>query len=308
MLKKLTRRTAHVATLALGLLAANVMANPHASGADALPVAGSASEVFIEIEPFGWGATDIDTLQGLLREVHAIYANARVSAGPARFHVAPTHDGPIVLRDRGPETTYQVRLSARDGRWYQFAYQYAHELCHVYANFSLRHMSQSRTNNELQWFEESLCEAASLYSLRRLAERWADPGHPWHPSAALFKRYERLLREAPHRQLPDGESLAQWYEAHAHSLGTDPYQRQKNEVVANHLLTLFEAAPGSIASMAYLSRCEGGATGDFEALLKAWHAACPDQHRQMIEETMALFGMTPPAAIETLPDQSITSQ
>ena len=74
---------------------------------------------------------------------------------------------PRTLFDRRP---YEIRLTAWGNGWPQYAYQFAHELCHVMTNFD--RVKEHRH----KWFEESLCELASLFVLYRLAKAWAaDP-------------------------------------------------------------------------------------------------------------------------------------
>ena len=61
---------------------------------------------------------------------------------------------------------YEIRT--RDTYWRQYACQFSRELCHVMTGFGRfkRHRHK--------WFEESLCEAASLFVLHRLTEVWAE--------------------------------------------------------------------------------------------------------------------------------------
>ena len=58
-----------------------------------------------------------------------------------------------------------VVLNTEGARWSQWIYQSAHEICH--------HLTDGNMSGSLrgcQWFEETLCEAASLFCLSRLAD------------------------------------------------------------------------------------------------------------------------------------------
>src|SRR3954451_8995327 len=60
-----------------------------------------------------------------------------------------------------------IGLTAQDTHWAQYSFQFAHELCHVlvnYSNSSGRLVRCPRYAN--LWLEESLCETASLFTLR----------------------------------------------------------------------------------------------------------------------------------------------
>ncbi|MBS0356380.1 MAG: hypothetical protein JSR83_21040 [Proteobacteria bacterium] len=60
-----------------------------------------------------------------------------------------------------------------------------------------------------QWFEETLCQTASLFTLKRLAQRWEStpPGPEWVGEAATLRRCFELLISEGHRQLPPNVPL-----------------------------------------------------------------------------------------------------
>ena len=74
-------------------------------------------------------------------------------------------------------------------------------------------MSGDVVARDHQWFEEALCEAVSLFTLKQLASSWEhSPPYPhWKDYAPAFREYaERLLGEK-HRRLPLDKSVAEWY-------------------------------------------------------------------------------------------------
>ena len=78
---------------------------------------------------------------------------------------------------------YQILLSSNaKSRFYcQVAYQFAHELCHIYCD--------PRIFNR---FIESICELSSLYFLEYLSNKWGiDPPYPhWKSYAQNFATYK----------------------------------------------------------------------------------------------------------------------
>ena len=70
---------------------------------------------------------------------------------------------PITLFQRNPQGEIVVKLNTGKTFWSQYAYQIAHEICHVHCSFR-------EGPRENLWFEESICETASLFCLRAMAK------------------------------------------------------------------------------------------------------------------------------------------
>ena len=69
----------------------------------------------------------------------------------------------------------------RDRQQNQYAYQFAHEFCHVLSGY------EGLEGNPNNWFHETICELASVFTLRRMAERW--PTHPPYPNWAGYSKH-----------------------------------------------------------------------------------------------------------------------
>lgn len=81
----------------------------------------------------------------------------------------------MILFEKSPTGATIIQLSAIDNAWEKFTFQFAHELCHYTCHFERRRGSV----NQNAWFEESLCEAASLFVLRAMAATWShSPPYP----------------------------------------------------------------------------------------------------------------------------------
>ncbi|MCP6756902.1 hypothetical protein NL533_35270, partial [Klebsiella pneumoniae] len=67
-----------------------------------------------------------------------------------------------------------LKLDTSNTFWSQYAYQFAHEFCHVLCGYR-------EDDPGTQWFEETLCETASLFVLRAMAREWktAPPYPHW---------------------------------------------------------------------------------------------------------------------------------
>jgi hypothetical protein len=192
--------------------------------------------------------------------------------------------GPITLFKRAPDGAIIIKLNTRDTYWAQYAFQFGHELCHVLCRFD----EGDRGN---LWFEESICEVASLYVLHSMAAEWqTKPPYPnWKSFAPKLAEYaDKRLAE---RKLPQGTSLAAWYRAEAAALRADPVNRDRNRMVAGALLPMFEKSPQHWAAVAYLNQQKPAGAQTFEAYLQNWHDRAPVEHRAFITAMAREFGI-----------------
>lgn len=250
----------------------------------------------IRVQKGGWGNAapeQIETLlQSVAREMLPFFPERRFNS----IVVSHSNETPIVLYQKGPKNEYQVFLCAQNNRWAQYAYEFGHEFCHILSNYD-RHTQMGK---EHRWFEETLCETASLYTLRSLAKKWetSPPFPEWQNYAPRLREYSEHFLNEPHRQLPGNTPLAAWFDQHKKDLRASPYLRQRNEVVANLLLPVFEQNPRNWAAIGYLNLQPSG--GTFEDYLNHWYEVVPESQKTVVESTMTLFGMTlGPAATVT---------
>ena len=117
--------------------------------------------------------------------------------------------------------------------------QVAHEICHVLSGYE--RMRGSRNS----WFHEVLCELASVFTLRRMAQGWpSSPPYPnWATYAAELSTYADKYLSREERRLPTTTTLSAWLLSEEDSLRQDCCQRDKNAVVAYTLLPIFESEP-----------------------------------------------------------------
>lgn len=257
--------------------------------------------VTVSVAPGNWGDADPADVQRVLTSVAQVFSAqfgelpAGRHAGGLRLRVVPRGTAPRVLFERGEAGEYLVHLSARDQRWYQYAYQFGHELCHVFSNFDHKAGGGEDHAAGNQWFEESLCETAALFTLRQLAIAWetAPPARKWLGYGPAFAAYADQLLAEPQRRLPTGQTLAQWFAENRSLLAADPYLRDKNALFATALLPLFEREPARWQTIAYLNADAGSAGKAFEAYLADWLTACPPQDRPLVRDTMEMLGIAP---------------
>jgi hypothetical protein len=255
------------------------------------PVPVSGSRPSIDVRDGGWGSAEREDIEAVLQSV----AGALIAHLPGRrldpIIVRHTNQYPVVVYDRGPRNEYQVYLTATDRRWGQYVYQFAHELTHILSNYERRQSVQVENHN--QWFEETLCEVASLWALRRLATDWqaAPPSPRFAGHAPELVVYADEFLHQPHRRLPAGMSPADFMRKHETLLRREPYLRQHNELVANLLLPMFEEDPRIWEAVGYLNLADRGT--DFWEYMRFWYADAPDGDKDIIRQVMALLGVEP---------------
>ena len=125
----------------------------------------------LEVEPSGWGEAIPSNIEVLLTDI-ASHLN-QLLAEPVLDHIKVV---PVSGPDTVPKTLYRYSACGpspfsslpRNRKWSQLAYQFSHEFCHVLSNY------ERLRDNPNNWFHEALCELASVFTLRRMAERLAD--------------------------------------------------------------------------------------------------------------------------------------
>ncbi len=243
----------------------------------------------IDVRGDGWGSANRESIETLLYSV----ADELLSRLPANLAVpvvvAHTNRSPAVLYERGPAGEYQVQLHASGENWHLYVYEFAHELCHILSSFDENSGPQDTRYN--QWFEETLCETASLFALKNLAARWesSPPAPRWSEAAKKLRRFFDHLVSEGHRQLPLDTPLTAWLQENEEQLRKDPYLRKKNEVVANLLLPLFRDDPQDWAALRYLNLYAADARNSLRDYLVRWYRNAPLEHKRFVAGILAMF-------------------
>ena len=204
--------------------------------------------------------------------------------------------GPITLFERGPAGEYRVRLNTGDRLWAQHAFQFSHEFCHILCGYRAG-------PNRNKWFEESMCELASLFALRQMSESWktAPPYPNWKDySGALASYADDRMKNS---KLPPGETLADWYLAHEDQLALDAVNRDFNLVVAGALLPMFERQPQRWESGEFLNGTGPIEAQSFAVYLNDWHQRCPPRLQAGVVEIAQQFEITIPVESNPVRDQ-----
>ena len=195
--------------------------------------------------------------------------------------------GPIVYYKRGREGQYRVKLDTGNTYWSQYAFQFSHEFCHIMC----RYKDADKSN---LWFEETLCETASLYALRAMSETWAH-----RPPYSNWKDYRHSLRKYAQERIDEHRidkttSLADWYREHADHLRTHSTDRPKNTAVAIEILPLFERQPKYWAAVSFINQGRTKDPQDFKTYLNNWRSHCPEEYKPLVTQILNQFELRGP--------------
>ena len=161
---------------------------------------------------------------------------------------------------------YQIFLTAQDNYWCQYVYQFSHELCHILTNFDLQ------KEHRHKWFEESLCELASLFVLHRMAKDWVDNPPPCISGATKFAPHYRKYAENVEAKFVISNSLdySNWLDANIQILESCSTKRELNGVVAVALLPYFWDDPSLWRDCGWLNQWNSSADKTVFDYLNSW--------------------------------------
>ena len=210
------------------------------------------------------------------------------------FEVFLSPDYPIAAFDHRANGRIAIGVTTTGTYWSQYAFQFSHEFAHALAghanDWRKPWIREKRANH---WLEESICETASLFALRAMAESWrTHPPYPnWRDYAQSLRNYaDDRLRETE-RTLPADANFIRWLAANESSMRSNSVQREKNNVVARHLLPVFERTPSGWEAVTFLNlgkRRDPNLT--LSQHLADWREAAPPKHRAFIEEVARTLG------------------
>lgn len=232
----------------------------------------------IKINPLCWGGAEVTDIQKVLDSVVNIMDSYFESSIDNDITVRYDQiHGPRVLNARGGNGEYQVLLSSKDRYWAQYSYQFSHEYCHIRTNYI-------GGNAKTKWFEETICELASLFTLRRMSEVWktSPPYENWRDYSSALYNYaeERIISED--RNLPEGIEFLDWFKANMGALERDEYMREANAIIAIKLLPIFEVNTKLWLAVTYLNTWIITDTDDIYQLFDNWLCSVPNELKSAV--------------------------
>ena len=177
-----------------------------------------------------------------------------------------------------------IYLTTQDLYWSQYSYQFSHELCHhiIDTDFPPK-------NDKFGWFEESLCELASLYTLNKMSITWQT-----NPPYSNWKNYSGSLKDYVTNKLVDPENnivkpFNEWLSDNLPELYKDRCKRSKNQIIAIKLLPIFTDKPDLWQSIQYIKEIVITNQMTLEQYLFAWKKLIPLNLHSNFDNIIELF-------------------
>lgn len=222
------------------------------------------AEAVVTVVNGNWGLTSLSAVRAVLLSAYGVLVRSFGAAPEAAIHVSSwDRDYPYTVYDKRP---YQVFLSARDTYWSQYVCQFSHELCHILTNFD------SCKKHKHKWFEESLCELASLHVLRSLATVWKEHPPPGVYGASAFAKHHLSYAEEVERKttIPYQSDLPVWLNGNIDRLEKNSTCRELNRIVAVSLQSSFRKNPALWRDCGWLNRWDIRKDSTFSEYLNSW--------------------------------------
>jgi hypothetical protein len=277
-----------VTKLAVGLLCLSLVSTVSAIGRSR---ASEFRPISTRVQAGGFGRASVADITAVLQS----------AAGELFRYWPPTHlpridvyhrtDHPQTASRRADGNRIAIGLTARDNHWAQYSFQFAHEFCHALINYSNDDREPARNRQYANlWLEESLCETASLFTLRALGRSWliAPPYAASRDYAPWFSAYAEERLALPEHRLPAGTSFAVWFRANEPALRQDPIGRDRNTIVAAQLLPIFEKEPRGWGALAFFRRA-ANPKQSLSRHFARWRSSCPSELQHFVAKLAAVF-------------------
>jgi len=168
-----------------------------------------------------------------------------------------------------------VDIGERD--WSKLAYQFGHELGHVFAN---SWQADAKPATPCQWLEEAMVEAFSLRGLGRLATEWKENPPFAGDNAfgdAIAKYAQNIVGDCS--TLADSQGLtrdaAAWFADHRSEIempGLNPFARAMSLTI----LTEYDQVPDCVEALGALNRWPGRSGIPLNEYLQRWTQSCAE--------------------------------
>jgi hypothetical protein len=208
---------------------------------------------------------------GRMREVCLTGVRLLSDQQPKRVRIDHHSSGPpaIWLHDKPAQTAWIiVDIGAR--AWCQLAYQFGHELGHVFCN---SWGPEAKPAPPCQWLEEAMAEAFSIRALALLADSWErEPPFPGDaPYASSIRRYRQDLIENYKKSAPPGPDIATCYRSHCRD-----FTQGKGDPMVLAVLAELEKDKACVEDMGAVNRWPQRSALPLEEYLSSWLTSCAE--------------------------------
>ena len=186
------------------------------------------------------------------------------------FDSNPRYPVEVYFRSQGPKVdlvsgVHRVGISAQQTFWMRYAYEFSHEIGHVLTNW------QDLEEYRFSWFNETMCELASLYVISSFAESGL--------YGFSYEQWMNYLNDIKVRYTSDrwtnyriGEDsrTGSWFPRFQSEMERNNLIRELNAAIAFELLPYFVDRPELWQGVAYINQWDTSRNRDFREYLSSW--------------------------------------
>ena len=242
----------------------------------------------IQVIRGSWGKVTISEIQKVLDLTAKQLFPSTQKRNWNSILVMQSKTGPMVLFERGQMGEYIVYLDTNGRYWCQYVFQFAHEIGHIICGYH-------KKNQKHLWFEETICEVASLFALQSMGKGWKDaPPFPNLKSYAdEFNKYAR--KRMNKNSFFEPSKFHHWFLQNKYDLVKNPVDRSMNRKMATVLLSYFTNDSFSWSACLHLNKAKNYNTDDFDQYLSNWKESCPlTGQKEFVQKISKLFGILLP--------------
>jgi hypothetical protein len=226
-----------------------------------------------------WGASpprDVAHVLARMREACLAGPKLLSDRQPGKLRVDNHTEGPpaVWLHERPADTAWII-VDVAPLAWSQLAYQFGHELGHVFCN---SWQTDAKPGPPSQWLEEAIVEAFSIRGLGRLAASWeSDPPFSGDAGyAASLRKYRGDLIDgyAKATELAPGADLEAWFRAYRIPLERGQAEPEGPAVLS--ILTLLESDPACVEDLGAANRWPARTAAPIKDYLACWQTSCAE--------------------------------
>ena len=198
-------------------------------------------------------------------------------------------DGPVAYYRSffgGDPDEYKIGLTVTGTYWSQFSYQFAHEFCHIMQNHD-----EITKNNPNDWFQEAICELATLWVIRRMGETWENraPYPNWVGYRHALKNYANNLksRDVVQYEGTGAEWLTEWEDRlRKDESGAFTYARVSQ--LSYKFLPIFEENPEAWNAVRQMPASKG----KLSEYMKDWYEVVDTEDKHFVEAIATEMGIS----------------
>ena len=240
----------------------------------------SFADLTITIEPnTGWGNAPTSNIKKLcenvalhfqenLRDEHKVDGRLTIvyrSQGPVAFY--RTFFG-------GDPDEYQIGLTVSGTLWDQMSYQFGHEFCH------LMHNHDDMKNSRNYWFNEAICELATVWVLFEMGETWSHraPYGNWVGYRQNLTNYAQNLINITQYTGTGAQWLETWEDA-MRSKEPDAFNYPRVSELSYKFLDIFQENPEAWNAIRQMPT----SSSEMDTYMREWYDDVDTEDKEFVE-------------------------